>query len=346
MLAQINIELEANGLSTNMGSLFHGYLMESIDSAYAEYFHYNTTNPFTSCIFKDIKTNKFFWRITTYNQKAYDMLMTYFSNNIPETIYLKNKDLEINVKSFSIQKKSYDDLFYQHSGIKENTITIGELKSNVIGRGSILNKEEIPNYERFLPKEEFINEDNRFSPSGVEWLYLVIGNEKKIRKCAELECRAKNGDRFGFCHFKFDIEYEDCNLVDLTIADDISYMELNRCLKEYEQKNYKRCAKIKRELGCVPITHRNSEEIKEVFTRWCVYTYSKLLSEQIFVPLEKCDKKSHIYAPFQTMAQYYRSLGYSGIIYSSTVCSSGKNIVLFDKNIAYPIDIIEEYDIL
>ena len=79
MLAQINIELEANGLSTNMGSLFHGYLMENIDSAYADYFHYNTTNPFTSCIFKDMKTDKFFWRITTFNQKAYDMLMTCFS---------------------------------------------------------------------------------------------------------------------------------------------------------------------------------------------------------------------------------------------------------------------------
>ena len=39
MLAQINIELEANGLSTNMGSLFHGYLMENINSAYADYFH-------------------------------------------------------------------------------------------------------------------------------------------------------------------------------------------------------------------------------------------------------------------------------------------------------------------
>lgn len=111
MLVQINMELEANGLNSNMGSLFHGYLMESIDSAYAEYFHYNTTNPFTSCIFKDIKTNKFFWRITTYNQKAYDMLMTYFSN-IPELIYLKNRDLKVNIKSFSIQKKSYEDLFW------------------------------------------------------------------------------------------------------------------------------------------------------------------------------------------------------------------------------------------
>ena len=132
MLAQINIELEANGLNSNMGSLFHGYLMENIDSAYADYFHYNTTNPFTSCIFKDVKTDKFFWRVTTYNQKAYDMLMTYFSN-IPESVYLKNKDLEINVKSFSIQKKSYEDLFLECTERKRiRLITPTSFKSNGI----------------------------------------------------------------------------------------------------------------------------------------------------------------------------------------------------------------------
>ena len=131
MLAQINMELESEELNTNMASLFHGYLMENIDPAYAEYFHYNTTNPFTSCIFKDIKTDKFFWRITTFNQKAYDMLMTCFSNNIPETIYLKNKDLEINVKSFSIQKKSYDDLFLECSERKRiRLISPTSFKSN------------------------------------------------------------------------------------------------------------------------------------------------------------------------------------------------------------------------
>ena len=113
MLAQINMELESKELNINMASLFHGYLMENIDSAYAEYFHYNTTNPFTSCIFKDTKEDKFFWRVTTFSQKAYDMLMSYFSKEIPEKIYLKNKDLEINVKSFSIQKKSYEDLFLE-----------------------------------------------------------------------------------------------------------------------------------------------------------------------------------------------------------------------------------------
>ena len=52
------------------------------------------------------------------------------------------------------------------------------------------------------------------------------------------------------------------------------------------------------------------------------YTYTKLLSEQIFVPLNSADNKSIMYAPFQTMAQYYISLGYSGIVFGSTVCLS------------------------
>ena len=50
-----------------------------------------------------------------------------------------------------------------------------------------------------------------------------------------------------------------------------------------------------------------------------------------------------MYAPFQTMAQYYISLGYSGIIYGSTVSNVGRNIVLFDKNMASPIDTTEDY---
>ena len=48
----------------------------------------------------------------------------------------------------------------------------------------------------------------------------------------------------------------------------------------------------------------NVEEFNKLFTKWRVYTYSKLLSEQIFEPLDEKDNKSLMYAPFQTMAQY------------------------------------------
>ena len=129
--------------------------------------------------------------------------------------------------------KVYDDLFRQHSGIDHKTITIKELKNQVLGRGTILKEDEDPYFERFLPKAEFIREDNRFSPPGVEWLYMAVGDDTNIHECAKAECRVKKGDRFGFCHFQFNSKYDDCKVVDLTIADSISYEELNSSLEEY-----------------------------------------------------------------------------------------------------------------
>lgn len=95
----------------------------------------------------------------------------------------------------------YDDLFYKHSGIDQSTIVFKDLKDKLMGRGAILKNDEIPNYDRFLPKEEYIKEDNRFSPPHVEWLYLAVGNDNDIHECAQAECRAKRGNMFGFCHF-------------------------------------------------------------------------------------------------------------------------------------------------
>lgn len=127
----------------------------------------------------------------------------------------------------------YDDLFYKHSGIDQSTIVFKDLKDKLMGRGAILKNDEIPNYDRFLPKEEYIKEDNRFSPPHVEWLYLAVGNDNDIHECAQAECRAKRGNMFGFCHFQRDTKYDMCKLVDLTIADDISYVELNATLEKY-----------------------------------------------------------------------------------------------------------------
>lgn len=241
--------------------------------------------------------------------------------------------------------KVYDDLFHQHSGIDHKTVTIKDLKNQTIGRGAILKKNEVPDFERFLPKEEFIKEDNRFSPPGVEWLYLAVGEDYDIHECAKAECRANKGDRFGFCHFQFDSQYDNHKLVNLTIADSVSYAELNSFLEEYGQSQVKKGVKIAKVLGYVPKIGINNTEFEKIFTRWGVYTYTKLLSEQIFEPLDVYDNKTITYAPFQTMAQYYISLGYSGIVYGSTVYPLGKNIVLFNKQMAHPTGTIEDYEI-
>ena len=76
--------------------------------------------------------------------------------------------------------------------------------------------------------------------------------------------------------------------------------------------------------------------------KWITFTYAKLMSENIFLPLETDDKEL-IYAPFQCLAQYFISKGYSGIIYKSTVCNGGKNIVLFDKLLASPTGKIKDF---
>ena len=137
-----------------------------------------------------------------------------------------------------------------------------------------------------------------------------------------------------------------CKLVDLTIADDISYVELNATLEKYAQTQTKKRKKIIKATGFPPKINIDQKEFEKVFTQWAVYTYVKLLSTQIFKPLDNCDNKAITYAPFQTIAQYYISLGYSGIIYDSTIYLKGKNIVLFDKHMACPVGTIENYKIL
>jgi hypothetical protein len=70
-----------------------------------------------------------------------------------------------------------------------------------------------------------------------------------------------------------------------------------------------------------------------------VELYMRLLSEEIFKPIHTLNKELE-YAPFQLMGNYFKSLGYKGIIYKSTVSNYGKNIVVFDKNSFMPRNIV------
>ena len=79
-------------------------------------------------------------------------------------------------------------------------------KNKLTGRGTIIKPSEpsdTPNYGRFLPDSRYIKEDNRFSPAGVEWLYLAIGNtESIIKECAE---EGLIEDSNKFCGFNDEI---------------------------------------------------------------------------------------------------------------------------------------------
>ena len=89
-----------------------------------------------------------------------------------------------------------------------------------------------------------------------------------------------------------------------------------------DRNNINESLKIAKATGLnVPI---DKSAFNEAMTKWGVFTYSKLLSQQIFIPLGDGVDKSIEYAPFQSLAQYFISLGYAGIMYGSTVYPQGR----------------------
>lgn len=111
MLAKMNIELQGGSLHPNMASLFHGYLMKEIEPSFAEYLHYNQTNPFTSCIVREKSGDKAHWRITTFNKMAYDMIIAPLAGRSSDSIYIEHKDMEFQIKNMKVEKSSFEELY-------------------------------------------------------------------------------------------------------------------------------------------------------------------------------------------------------------------------------------------
>ena len=132
-----------------------------------------------------------------------------------ETIYrtwidlrdsLKNKEFSYKdidkAKSITFLRV-FDSLFNQHSGFRYITKQIKDINRG-IGRGTKLSPDEKVNFERFIPKKEYITHDNRFSPEGIEWLYLALDTDVAAIEVSKREIHTHLGDRFGFCSFAFD----------------------------------------------------------------------------------------------------------------------------------------------
>ena len=88
-----------------------------------------------------------------------------------ETIYrtwielrdsLKNKDFsykDIDKAKSIMFLRVFDSLFNQHNGFSFITKQIKDTNRN-IGRGTKLSSDEKVNFERFIPKKEYITQDN------------------------------------------------------------------------------------------------------------------------------------------------------------------------------------------
>lgn len=77
-----------------------------------------------------------------------------------------------------------------------------------------------------------------------------------------------------------------------------SYLLFNLFKDHLLAEGVKKGVKIAKVLGYIPKIGIIKTEFEKIFTCWGVYTYTKLLSEQIFVPLDIYDDKTITYAPF------------------------------------------------
>lgn len=112
MLTKMTIELSAQNISYNMGSLFHGFLMQNINSSYAEYLHYNQVNPYSSCVYKDHENGNFYWKICTLNTQAYEHIIEPLSIAVESSIFLEHNEKLIETRQIEIEKHSYEELFF------------------------------------------------------------------------------------------------------------------------------------------------------------------------------------------------------------------------------------------
>ena len=260
---------------------------------------------------------------------------------------LANKDFTYNDIQSALNTRFlrvFDDLFkHGHPFFEKSICSALNDDINLVRAARINSNDPLPNYDRFIPDAKYITKANRFSPPGVEWLYLAFSDNKEddglhlAEKCALRECRANVGDTFALCHFLPSDEYKDKKIIDLTIAKKTEFATINNELERYGQEVFQReFKKMYSDLIKTGITTKaNFSDMTIPITKWAVYTYARLLSEQIFLPLTT-KYRDIVYAPFQCIAQYFLQKGYIGIIYSSTVFPDGKNIVLFDKNAAIP----------
>lgn len=239
-----------------------------------------------------------------------------------------------NAKSKTIFFKVFDDMFSNcHHFFDVSIDAVLSQYITLIRAGRLKPEDPEPTYSRFIPDKNFINAHNRFSPPKVEWLYLAIGDIDNAETCALKECRASSGEIFGLCKFILNKDFVGKKLVDFTIADNTQYNDINNQLEMCAEEVCKRKVNEFKRKGYTHFT--DTDEIKDTVLKWVAFTYARLLSKQIFLPVETKDKEL-MYAPFQCIAQYLLSLGYEGIVYSSTVFPKGKNVVLFDKDAAIP----------
>lgn len=270
-----------------------------------------------------------------------------------------------NSSSITTDNKSFIDVF---EDLHENCLSkypnifvkrLGDLKNLYRAqRGKHFN-----NYERMIPKEEFVRDKNRWNPEGVDFLYLGYGDKLEnfgrtiniIEKTCFEELRLKKGEDVTVC--RFEAKNKDAKIINLCY-EDISLDEIESeqqgFINDLSQKKVEEILSNKALLKKLSQSENKSNEIWRVINKkiridnirpiirgetekYLGKFLMKNIDEAVFLAVDKKDDPElNAYIPFHLLSKFLIEKGYAGILYRSTrmnlIGLKGKNLVLFDKN--------------
>lgn len=97
----------------SMGSIFHGALMEIIDSDYADYLHTMQLRPYSQCLYFNKDKEVWLWRLSTFEQNATENILHKVENL--QKVYLKQKQAEVHFLSCEVKAElDYRELLDKH----------------------------------------------------------------------------------------------------------------------------------------------------------------------------------------------------------------------------------------
>jgi len=231
--------------------------------------------------------------------------------------------------------KVFDDIFNHQ--IDQNLLvrSLSDYSGYKMMRGSILKDGDSDfTYKRLEPISRYMKSENRFSPPGVEWMYLSLAKKCGNAQCGVIkELRAKKGDNILLGKYRIPKKHEKRKIIDLTIAKSITKDSI---IAEHDRSVKQSINNAVYEFIREGNFNKSSVENEKALIKCVVMLYAHEIDEQLFVPVDGLDKQ-YMYKPFQCISQYFLQKSYDGIVYSSTVCSESKNIVLFDKTIPLPM---------
>lgn len=117
MIGKLEMKLESSGrLSYQMGSLFHGALMEMLPKAYADELHRSELHPYSQYL--SFKNQECYWTVCCLNEKAVKCIIGGVLQKI-EKLEIKKENIEIKIVQKNYKEIRYSELlkhFYEEAG--------------------------------------------------------------------------------------------------------------------------------------------------------------------------------------------------------------------------------------